>query len=363
MADIKRPSFEFIFKGLGVSAFLRGQKGYLGLIVQETGLTAPNYAVYTSVADLTSTESAKWSSENLEFIKDALEGTPKKLYVFKAQVLPADTFNIIKGVVPRNCWLAFAKCSTSDTDALVSWVKSQNLNENKRYKAFTFKPTSSDDAAIVKFTNANVVFADSRGKKTGDVAVSYLAGYLAGLSLDMSAIAKPLTKFVSVEEPNDIDAAITGGEFVLINDEEQVRVARGVNSLVTTGQDVTDDFKYILVKEVMDLIFTDIYDTWNKYYKGKYKNSADNQALLFGAMGAYFDGLEIDNILDPNFDNKIEVDIEQQRLANIPKYGKDEVDSWSDDKAKEMTVATYVFGTGNLKILNTMEDIKIKVFI
>lgn len=363
MADIKRPSFELIFKGLGVSAITRGQKGYAALIVTETGINAPEYAVYSSISDLTALESTKWSAENLEFIKDVLDGTPKKLYVFKKKTPTTDTFNLIKGVVPRNCWIGFAQSVQQDTDDLVSFVKSENANNHKRYKTIVYNPTTSDNEAVVWYSNTNVVFNDSRGSKTGDVALAYLLGCLAGLSLDMSAIAKPLQKLKSVTEPDDVDAAINAGKFVLINDEEQVRVARGVNSLVTTGQNVTDDFRYILIKEVMDLIYTDLYETWNKYYKGKYKNNADNQALFFGAIGAYFDGLEADDILDGNFDNKIGVDIEAQRIANVPKYGQETVDSWDDDKVKEMTVATNVFASGTIKILNTMEDIKMQIFI
>ena len=193
------------------------------------------------------------------------------------------------------------------------------------------------------------------------MAVPYLLGYLAGLSLDMSAIAKPLQKFEFVEEPEELDEAISDGEFILFNDEGDVRVARGVNSLVTTGQGVTDDMKFILIVEVMDLIYTDIFSTWKNSYKGKYKNSLDNQMLLIGAINAYFKALANDLLLDPNFDNRSMVDLESQRMANIPKYGEEEVESWDNDKVMEMTVSTNVFLSGDIKILNAMEDFKFEI--
>ena len=54
-------------------------------------------------------------------------------------------------------------------------------------------------------------------------SIPYLLGYLAGLSLDVSAIANPL-KLDSVIEPDDLDEAINNGEFILYNDEGEVRV-------------------------------------------------------------------------------------------------------------------------------------------
>ncbi len=82
--------------------------------------------------------------------------------------------------------------------------------------------------------------------------------------------------------------------------------------------------------------------------------------LLIGAINSYFKALANDLLLDPNFNNKAMVDIEQQRLNNIPKYGE-EVKAWDDNKVMEMTVGTNVYLTGNIKILNAMEDFKFEI--
>ena len=329
MADLGMPEISIKFKGLGVSAVQRGSKGTAVLIVTDDTDDSFTFKEYRSIEDFTKEERELYTEENTVYIKDVLEGTPKLLIVArkgKEEEL-ADLLKAIKGKVEMNCWIAIADTTQEETDELVSFVKSSVKNDKKRYKALVYDATTSDDMHVINYTNDTVTFRDERGERVGDEAVPYLLGYLAGLSLDMSAIASPLQKFVSVDEPEDLDEAINNGEFILYNDEGDVRVARGNNSLVTTGQGITDDMKFILIVEVMDLIYTDIFPTWKNFYKGKYKNHLDNQMLLIGAINAYFRGMAGDLLLDPNFDNVSMVDVSAQRLANIPKYGQEEVDS------------------------------------
>lgn len=352
MSDIGMPSIDITFKGLGASAVQRSSGGRTAvLIIKDDTDTTFTFAEYRGIDDLTTEEQEKYTPENVQYIKEALEGTPKKVVVARLGETEelSDLLKAIKGRVEMNCWIAMADATTEETNDLVSFIKSSVTNDKKRYKALVYKATKPDDIHIVNLTN------EGENK-----SIPYLLGYLAGLSLDMSAIAKPL-KLDSVIEPDDLDTAINNGEFVLYNDEGEVRVARGVNSLVTAGQGITDDMKFILIVEVMDMIYTDIYTTWKNFYKGKYKNSLDNQMLLIGAINSYFKALANDLLLDPNFENKTRVDIEKQRLANIPKYGEEEVATWDDNKIMEMTVGTNVFLAGNIKILNAMEDFDFEI--
>lgn len=368
MADLGMPEINITFKGLGASAIQRSSGGRTAVLIIKDDTDTETFAEYRGIDDLTEEEQQKYTSENVQAIKDALEGSPKKIVVARLSTTEegesnlADLLKTIKGKVEMNCWIAIADATQQETDDLVSFIKSSNKNDKKRYKTLVYKATTSDDMHIVNFTNEKVTFKD-RGEQVGDKAIPYLLGYLSGLSLDISAIAKPLQKFESVVEPDDLDEAINEGEFILYNDEGEVRVARSVNSLVTTGQNVTDDMKFILIVEVMDMIYTDIYRTWKRFYKGKYKNSLDNQMLLIGAINSYFSGLSRDMLLDPNFENKSMIDVEAQRLANVTKYGEDEVASWDDSKVLEMTVSTKVFLIANIKILNAMEDFYFDIFM
>lgn len=356
------PQLDILFKGLGVTALTRGKRGEAVLILKDTTPGEPK-KYYRTIEDFGSEEQEKFTADNVKFIKDALEGLPLKLYVFKldADDVIADKLKIINGIIPRNCWIGTPE--TTYASDLVTWVKAKRKNDKKRYKMIGHKLTSPDDMGIVNFTNEKVTFSDDRGEVSGIQAVPYLLGFLAGISLNMSAIAFELGKFSSVAEPEELDTVIKNGQFILFNDEGRVKVARAVNSLVTLGQDVILEMTHINTVEKMDLIYCDIHYAWNESYKGKYPNITDNQMLLISAINSYFKGLAIDYILDPNFDNISFIDLEQQRLANYPKYGEDEVQSWDAEKVRNMTVGTKVFLKANIKISGIMEDFYFNIFL
>lgn len=357
------PQLDIVFKGLGVSAIKRGERGYAVLILEDETEGVPK-TKYTTISDFTSEEQAKFKTENVAYIKDALEGTPLALYVFKlgTEDLLPDLLNKIKGIIPRNSWIGILSSTALDHGDLATFVKAENKNNKKRYKAFIYKGSAVDDMHVVNETNEKVIFPDDRGEVTGDKSIPYLVGYYAGLSMMMSGIAKPL-KFKSVTEPEELDLVIGNGEHVLFNDEGIVKVARAVNSLVTIGQDVTEDMTHINTVEKMDLIYCDLYKAWNDSYKGKYSNTLDNQMLLISAINGYFKTIARDYILDPNFDNRVEIDLEAQRLANYPKYGEEVVESWDDAYAMKMTVGTKVFLKANIKIPGIMEDFFFNIFV
>ena len=360
MANVGLPKINIKFSGLGSSAVERGQAGVACLIIKDSTDTTFQVKEYRLVSDLTSTETAKYTVANLQLIKDCLSCKPNKLIVFRmnTDATITDTLNYLATVAPMGAWLAVASNVASDQKAVADFA----VASNKCYKALVYKQ-ASDNMHVVNFTNEKVTFNDARAEQNGDVAVSYLLGYLAGLPNSMSAIAKKLNLLSYAKQPTDVEASINNGEFILINDEEDVMVARGVNSLTTTGQGVTDDMKFIHVVEVMDLIYTDIYSTWKNFYKGKYPNSLDNQMLVVSALNTYFKKLANDSILDSEYENKVVIDIEKQRLANVNKYGQDEVDSWSEDKLLKMTVGTSVYLKATIKILNIQEDIELDIIM
>lgn len=357
------PSIDIIFKGLGVTALKRGERGYAVLIVEDD-TPGENKRMYRSIADLTSEEQAKFTSDNVKYIKDALEGTPLALYVFKlaTEGQLTDLLNKIKGIIPRNSWIAIQSATSQKQNDLVTFIKAENKNNKKKYKGMVYNATTPDDMHIVNQKNEKVTFLDDRGEVTGDKAISYLLGFYAGLSMMMSGIAKPL-KFVSVVEPENIDDAISRGEHILFNDEGEVKVARAVNSLTTLGQDVTEEMTFINTVEKMDLIYCDILHSFKNSYQGKYPNILDNQMLLISAINGYFKGLAIDKILDPAYDSRAKIDIEEQKIANYSKYGEEVVNTWDEQKIMKMTVGPSVFLEGDIKIAGIMEEFKFKIYM
>ena len=76
------PQLDIIFKGLGVTAVKRAERGDAVLILNDTTPEEPK-KYYKTIEDFTSEEQAKFTKDNVKLVKDALEGIPLKLYVFK----------------------------------------------------------------------------------------------------------------------------------------------------------------------------------------------------------------------------------------------------------------------------------------
>ena len=67
------PQLDIVFKGLGVDARKRGERGDAVLIVKDETV-GETKKKYTKIGDFTSEEQAKFSPENVAYIKDVLEG-------------------------------------------------------------------------------------------------------------------------------------------------------------------------------------------------------------------------------------------------------------------------------------------------
>lgn len=392
---IGMPDAEIAFRGLGATAIARGANGAVALILVDDTEWEKKYSKYKTIADFDSDEEKLFTEANCKYIKECLEGIPNVVYVFKLKSDGniSDLLKEVKKVIPRNCWIASTKLG-EEQQTLVTWIKAENKNNKRRYKAFVYKATTTGDMHVVELKNQKLSFklnteeGEKLEERTGEKALPYLVGYLAGLPLSMSAIAKALSRISSVEEPEiqqqvqniqeeekvesnevqkqDIDAiedAINNGYFVLFNEEEEVKVARGVNTLTDLTNGVIEEMCFINTVEKMDLIYCDIFETWDKQYKGKYDNILDNQSLFMSASGAYFEELERSSILDPKFNNRIMIDVEAQRIALKLKYPNEDIDSWSDEKVMDTPVSTKAYFVVNIKITGIMEDIYMIIYI
>lgn len=369
------PDLNIVFKGLGASAVSRGSKGQAILIVKDNSEGLP-HRKFRSIEELTPEVMEEYTAGNVTYIQDALSGAPKELIVVKINDSEENTeddtmynpksigtaLQLVKALAEINCWIAIADADSEEDETLASFVKAQNKNEKKKYKQIGFQMDSPDDMHIVNFTTDKIKYNNDETVYSGKKYIPKMLGAIAGQSLDMSLIAKNFGDLSFVVEPEDKDVAVDNGELFLFNDEGgKIGIGRAVNSLVTTGQGVTNDMKFILIVEVMDLIYSDIYSTWNNSYKGRFKNILDNQMLLIGAINAYFQTLETEYLLDPNFENRSQVDLFAQKMANIPKYGQEEVDTWDDTRIRQMTVGTSVFLEASIKIPNAMEDLHMEI--
>ena len=178
----------------------------------------------------------------------------------------------------------------SEQATIVSYCK-----EKKRFGLVYNQ--KADSMWVVANNNPSATMTDGTVLNTVEL-LPILVGVIAGCPYDKSISYKVFTELKSVVLPEEIEY----GFCTLYNEEEGVRVASPVNTLVTLGENITEDMKSICIVEGMKRLNDDIIYAFRTGYKGKYKNKYDNQCLFFSACNYYLEQLEELGILDPDYD-------------------------------------------------------------
>ena len=358
------PNIDVIFKQLAGSLIARSERGRVILIVKDdtdTDITTLKFIEATEVDNYKNS----FTAENINFIKDALMFGANEVIVSRMGAGVEDGINLnqaLKNILPiaKTGWVTLVSEDVSDYSSLVSWIKAKS-KDKCTYKAVVYKTPDCDEKRIVNFFNDTVTFADSRGEKEGQNYLPSIAGILAACNIKRGSTYFNCSNLTKVEEVGNKDDFLSQGKFILFNDEGIVKIALGINSLVTTdGINFTDDMKFIDIVEAMDLIQDDISKVFKDTYLGKFNNSYNNQMLLVSSILNYFRSLETEGVLDENYKNSCEIDIDAIRQAWLG-VGKTEAESWSDDYTKTQSFKRNVFLKADLKIIGTMENFTFNV--
>lgn len=346
------PSIDVIFRQLAATAVRRSSRGVFALVVRDDTAATKETATYTTYLDIP--ENA-YTEENMTMIQQAFTGQPAKVIIVKQKT--TGTTQELKAVLDAISfnWVAVASKTEADQEAAVAYVQNRNkMKKGKPVKAIVYKVATADDMHIVRLTTETAVMEGTQVE--GWTLLARLGGVLAGLPMTRSATYYTLPDIESVTEPENMDTAVDNGDFFLFNDEGEVRIARAVNSMTTLGTNQTEDMRSIAIVEAMDLMSEDIYSTFKNDYLGKFKNSYDNQYLFIAAVNGYFKDLGKEEILDRNYNNIANVDVEAQRDAWLAN-GTTEAANWDELTVKKNTFKRKVFLAGNVKILDAMEDL------
>lgn len=367
---VTMPTIEVVFKQLAGSLIERSERGIAILIVKDDTDQSFSYKSYSDITQLDE-DKEKYTDDNYNAIRDCLTFSPVKCYVFRINAEDGTLNEALKNMESRvkTGWITVVGGQTEDFTGLVSWIKSKE-NKGKTYKAVVYKTATTDSRHIVNFYNDKVTFADERGEKEGSFYCPSLVGILASCNVKRGCAYFTCTNLTEVQEftgEGDIDEnrdeALGAGKFILFNDDDVVKIARGINSLTTTdGLNLTEDMKFIDIVETMDLINDDISKAFIETYLGRYKNNYDNQMLFVSAINSYFTDLENERILDNNYNNTVTIDTETQRNSWLG-VGKTEAADWDDVTIKNNTFKRSVFLKGDIKILGAMEDLKFTVYL
>lgn len=337
--DIKA-KLEIIFKQRVANIVKIGAKGAV--------LFATKDAAQTEVALVKEFKSALNITGVSDAIKEQIKtifagGTSKVILVtYKTTFESAvDTLKI-----QRFNWLVCDQAS--DQADVVTYAK-----ENKCF-AVVYNQLA-DSMFVVNFRNPTVTLADDT-TKTGVAYLPRIAGSLAGLPYTQSASSITYTDLKNVTLPADI----AFGQYILNNEEDGVKVAAPVNSLLTLTTNVTESMKSICIVEAMKRIDQDIKYAYITGYKGFYKNHYNNQCLFYSAVNGYYKKLVGLELLDPLHKNVCGTDVQAQRDAWL-EIGKDEAETWTDLEVKYNTFGNSVFALSDVKILDAMESLKFTV--
>lgn len=354
------PEINIEFVGKAETAVKRSQLGIVALILKDATQTADT-VIYKSVEEV---ETTGWSAENLDLIQKTFMGTPSKVIIERLDSTAIDYNAALTRLNNKRFnYLAIPEIESDETTLISTWIKTKRDNQKKTFKA-VLPNAEADHEGIINFTTSGIKVGEK--EYTTAEYTARIAGILAGLPFTRSSTYFELNEIDSITEIEDPDKAVDNGELILINDGENIKIGRGVNSLTTTKVDSptsekTEDFKSIRVVEAMDMIKDDIRTTFDTQYVGKVNNIYDNQVLFITSVNTYFAGLAADEILDPNAVNKASISIEKQRAA-WESVSVDTTD-WDDQKVKETSFKRNVFLAGNVKIVDAMEDLDFDIAI
>ncbi|MCX8132018.1 MAG: phage tail sheath subtilisin-like domain-containing protein [Clostridia bacterium] len=355
------PQVLITFKNKAASAITRGSRGVVAIVLKDDSV-ASGISV-AEVNDVTEIPQS-FSETNKDYVQIALTGgakAPKKIITVS---IPTNSTNYTEALntleTRKFDYLAVPGITSADASVVASWVK--GLRDNKDIKVKAVLPdTAADHEGVINFSTTDV---EVGGKKyTTSQFTARIAGLLAGTPLNLSATFWPLPEVTNVPRltKTQYDEAIAAGKFVLYHDGEKVKVARAVNSLVSTTADKGEDFKKIKMIDIMDLRHDDIKKTVEDSYIGKYPNSYDNKLLLVTAIKGYDEGLENDGLLDPSFKNNTGIDVAAQKNY-LMSIGTD-TSAMTEQQIKEANTHDKVFLQSNIKILDAIEDFKLTTII
>ena len=163
-----------------------------------------------------------------------------------------------------------------------------------------------------------------------------------------------IRRLSSLEE----DEAVGRGELILTHDGEKVKFGRGVNSLTTTtGR--SEVWRKIKIVELLDLLQWDLRLAIQDNYIGKFQNSYDNKLLLITAVKLYLQALAKDQLIEEDFVCDIDVEAQDAYLQSVGVATAE----MTEQQIREANTGTYVFLGVDIKPIDAIVDVRIKIYL
>ncbi len=349
------PEILIELKKQGTSAIERSARGIVALVLKDDTKNFDT-KIYKSLTEVATED---WTADNKDYIEKTFMGTPSMVIVERIATTDTDYTNGLDRLRNKKWnYLAIPGIEAGDVTNVISWIKTERDVNKKTYKV-VLPDAVADHEGVINFTTNDIKV----GEKTYSASkyTCRIAGILAGLSLTRSATYYELNEVEGITESTDPNADIDNGQLILINDGTKIKIGRGVNSLTTTTENKTEEFKKIKIIDAVDFIRDDIRDIFDDAYVGKVINSYDNKILFLSAVNAYLGELERLGVLDDAYDNKAEINLETQRLY-LQSKGVN-IDALKEQEVKEYNSGSKLFAKAQVRFLDAMEDLQMEIFI
>lgn len=342
------PEIFIAFETAAVSAVARSARGAVALVLSDDTPMGPATAVYQSLADV---PADGFTEDNYRLLELAFRAAPAKVYVVRLQAEEEQAVFDALDKLTFN-WLA---APALDSEQVVSYVKERRA-AGTMIKAVVANADAPDHEGIVNLCADNLVLSDGE-IDAKDYAVR-IAALLAALPLTQSATYAQLAEVVSCGSYEDPDGEIDQGKLIIVQGRGGYRLGRAVNSLTTLTTTKAAPFQKIKIVEGIDLIQTDIADTFENGYIGKVLNDYDSKLLLVTAINAYFKQLE-GEVLDKTAQNLCAVSLAGQK-SYLESHGTDTTDM-DDAQILRANTGSQVFLEAHLTFCDAMEDLSLEI--
>lgn len=370
------PTLTILFQQRAQTTIARSQKGIAALLVRDA-MTAGQAWSLTSAGQIPD----NLGKENQDAVRRVFKGgvnPPRKVLVYclgaedeisDETVLPEDKAG--EEAAPGSGaaalkWLASqrfdylagpADLSEAEAAVLKEWIIRQREDNHAVCKA-VLPHTAANNEGIVNFTAEGIRAGDSTFGAAGYCGRA--AGLIAGTPMTQSVTyaalpeVEDIARLPSLEE----DEAVGRGELILTHDGEKVKFGRGVNSLTTTAGR-SEVWRKIKIVELLDLLQWDLRLAIQDNYIGKFQNSYDNKLLLITAVKLYLQALAKDHLIESDFSCDIDVD-EQDAWLQSTGVATAEM---TEQQIREANTGTCVFLAVDIKPIDAIEDVRIKIYL
>ena len=232
-------------------------------------LKANDYVVFDKEAELAETAGEKLS----EGTNGETNGEGHQEFLSK---LEAYNFNAV-GCISE----------TQDVAKLyATFVKRMREEVGTKCQAVVFN-TDADYEGVVNVIN------ETEESKTG--LIYWVTGIIASCAINASNTNRIYNGEYTVKADYtqaQLEEAIDKGQFILHKVNDEIRVLKDINSLISTSTDKNDDFKSNQVIRVIDQVATDVANVFNTKYIGKIQNNEAGRVSLWADIVKLFENYQ-----------------------------------------------------------------------